>query len=1286
MKGQSLTGSLRETLALFDETSAPLTTPEVAERLDLGRRSTYERLERLVDAGRLETKKVGASARVWWQSTPTADADADARQSVTNADADADARDRSTVVASLVDAVEDHAIFTLDADGHVRTWNPGAERLKGYEADEIRGEHVSTFYTDEDRSAGVPAENLAAAAEHGAVEDEGWRVRADGSRFWANVTIYAISDDAGDVEGFAKVTRDLTERREYEQALAEDRNHLENVLDVSPIGIGIFDADGGNRRVNRRFSELLGASDETYELGDVPLQDADGDVIPYEERPAPRALATGEPVDDQRVCIEDETGERRWLSVDAEPLADDPESVVVTMTDVTQLEEQARRLERQRDSLEAELDDVFERVDDAFYALDEAMRFTHVSERAAELFEHEEADLLGRRIWEALSVAEDDPVRATFETAMETQNSTSFERYSEALSTWVSARVFPSESGLSVYLRDVTDRHEHRAELERYVGVVDAVDEPVYELDESGRFTFFNDAFRDLFGYDDELLGEHASMVMDDEDVAAAEAKIASLLSDPPGATVLLEFEVTARNGERVPVENHFSLLSDEDGRVRGTAGMLRDVSERQARERELQESERRYRTLVENYPGTAVALVDRDCRYVSFGGSLEGDVDVQGSELEGEALREVLPPHIAEVAVPRYEAALQGESAVSEETIDDRVYRFRFVPVRDDDGEVFAATAISQEITEQKEREHELEQRVQQQSVVTDLGQRALESDDLDALFEEAASLVAETLDNDYCKVLDLDADAEELLLRQGVGWNDGIVGEASVSAVEDKSQAAVTLDTRDPIIVENLAADDRINDPELLTSHDVRSGISTVIGTVREPWGILGTHDRSEKTFTEQDANFVQAVANILATAIDRHEQVRERRQQRQQLEALNHLNEVSRDVTSAVIEQSTRAEIARTVCERLAASDSYAFAWLGDVDPATDMMELTAEAGVEGYLDDLAISVDPDDERGQGPTGCAFRTGEIQITNDRDADGHHEAWRGDIERYGWRSSAAIPVVHEDTIYGVLNVYSERRDAFRDAERAVLEQLGEVVGHAIAATDRKRALLSDELVELQFRIEDLFGTYGLEGEGTGRISLNEMVPAGDGEFLVYGTATPDAVESVEALVEANSDWERVTFREGTEEVTTFELHVTDSPVLSALASIGGYVDGAVIEDGDLNMTVHLAPCVDARDVIDRIKAVYPSAELVRRMQFARSRTDRVDVQQHLASELTDRQRASLEAAYHSGFFEWPRDASGEDVASSLDVSPPTFHQHLRKAQKKVFDSLLGSTGEAAE
>jgi PAS domain S-box-containing protein len=145
----------------------------------------------------------------------------------------------------LVDAVADYAIYMLDPDGRITTWNTGAERIEGYRADDIIGRHVSCFFTAEDQAKGLPAAILASARTGGRVETEGWRVRKDGSRFWCNVLIQRVQDEHGQLVGFAKITRDVTERQASHQALVESERRFRLLIEgVIDYALYMLDASG----------------------------------------------------------------------------------------------------------------------------------------------------------------------------------------------------------------------------------------------------------------------------------------------------------------------------------------------------------------------------------------------------------------------------------------------------------------------------------------------------------------------------------------------------------------------------------------------------------------------------------------------------------------------------------------------------------------------------------------------------------------------------------------------------------------------------------------------------------------------------------------------------------------------------------------------------------------------------------------------------------------------------------------------------------------------------------
>ncbi|HXW54709.1 MAG TPA: PAS domain S-box protein [Candidatus Cybelea sp.] len=160
----------------------------------------------------------------------------------------------------LVEAVQDYAIFLLDPEGNVTSWNMGAERIKGYKAFEIIGQHFSRFYPEEDVRAAKPARELDIARREGRVEDEGWRVRKDGSKFWALVVITALRDRSGQVVGFAKVTRDFTERMKTQQQLEESQRRLQKSEEsLRQLSVRLLRTqDEERRRIARDLHDSLG--------------------------------------------------------------------------------------------------------------------------------------------------------------------------------------------------------------------------------------------------------------------------------------------------------------------------------------------------------------------------------------------------------------------------------------------------------------------------------------------------------------------------------------------------------------------------------------------------------------------------------------------------------------------------------------------------------------------------------------------------------------------------------------------------------------------------------------------------------------------------------------------------------------------------------------------------------------------------------------------------------------------------------------------------------------------
>ena len=169
-------------------------------------------------------------------------------------------RESEELMRLLIDSVRDYAIFILDPDGKVATWNLGARRIKGYEDEEIIGKHFSIFYPQEDVAAGKPEQGLELARKHGSTESEGWRVRKDGTRFWANVVITAVYDASGTLRGFAKITRDVTERMLAEEtrlAMLEQREKLMLAEDAKRRAEASYQAAQESNRAKDEFLMTL---------------------------------------------------------------------------------------------------------------------------------------------------------------------------------------------------------------------------------------------------------------------------------------------------------------------------------------------------------------------------------------------------------------------------------------------------------------------------------------------------------------------------------------------------------------------------------------------------------------------------------------------------------------------------------------------------------------------------------------------------------------------------------------------------------------------------------------------------------------------------------------------------------------------------------------------------------------------------------------------------------------------------------------------------------------------
>lgn len=256
--------------------------------------------------------------------------------------------------ALLVHSIKDYAVFLLDANGYVTSWNQGAENIKGYTADEIFGQHFSRFYTEDDRAAGRPQHALRAAAENGNFETEGWRVRKDGSLFWAHVVIDPVLDHQGKLIGFAKVVRDMSEKRRVQQALYESEQRFRLLVQgVHDYAIYMLDPAGYVTNWNSGAALIKGYTEE-----EIVGRHFSCFYTPEDQ-------ASGEPQRGLEAALKHNTfqtetwrvrkdGSRFWASVVIDPIYDEEGKLLgfaKVTRDVTERKLAQEKIDRQREAL-----------------------------------------------------------------------------------------------------------------------------------------------------------------------------------------------------------------------------------------------------------------------------------------------------------------------------------------------------------------------------------------------------------------------------------------------------------------------------------------------------------------------------------------------------------------------------------------------------------------------------------------------------------------------------------------------------------------------------------------------------------------------------------------------------------------------------------------------------------------------------------------------------------------------------------------------------------------------
>ncbi|MCX8150255.1 MAG: PAS domain S-box protein [Candidatus Bathyarchaeota archaeon] len=407
---------------------------------------------------------------------------------------------------------------------------------------------------------------------------------------------------------------------------------------------------------------------------------------------------------------------------------------------------------------------------------------------------------------------------------------------------------------------DITERKkiEENVKLSerRWATTLSSIGDAVIATDKEGKITFMNPVAESLTGWSNaEAESKPLSQVfhiINEETRKIVENPVARVLKEGTVVGLANHTLLINRHGKEIPISDSGAPIRDDTGKITGVILVFRDVTERRKIRKELESFAR--------FPLENTAPVLRL--------SNEGKV-LYANPASHKLLKvPLITGCLAPVQWSTYVAtALSSKEALTfEEKHGDRVFQFWVVPVVAE-GYI---NLYAVDITDLKKMEHQLATYGRLQAAVAELGQFALTQISEDEFLSKVVNVVAKALEVDFCKILELLPNKKALLLRAGFGWKEGLVGTATVSTGQN-SQAGYTLLSGSPVIVENLHTETRFSGPQLLFDHNVVSGLSVIIGNPANPYGVMGAHTTKLRHFNQDEVNFLQSVANLVANFIN-------------------------------------------------------------------------------------------------------------------------------------------------------------------------------------------------------------------------------------------------------------------------------------------------------------------------------------------------------------------------------------------------------------------------------
>ncbi|WP_302080271.1 bacterio-opsin activator domain-containing protein [Salinibaculum rarum] len=705
--------------------------------------------------------------------------------------------------------------------------------------------------------------------------------------------------------------------------------------------------------------------------------------------------------------------------------------------------------------------------------------------------------------------------------------------------------------------------------------------------------------------------------------------------------------------------------VEDEHGDLESVVVKGVDITDRVTLERDLRQSERLHRVTLNNMTDT-VLMTDEDGVYTYVCPNVHFIFGYTADEMYDQRTIDEL---LGEDLFDREELAANGILKNIECTATDKAGREHtlLVNVREVDIQDGTLLYSCRDITKRKQREEAL-------ATLQELARAFLYAGTHDEIAQQIVDDAASVLDLDASAVYLFDADTNELRPAAHSQAMRDLHGPLPRVHADGETLPGHGFISGSTLFFEDVHQADRLDN----RATDLRSASYIPLGD----HGVFVAGSDQVGAFDDVTRELADLLAATAEAALDRvtresqlRAQERQLQQQNEQLTTLNRINETIRSIDQAIVQAETRDEIDHTVCELLTSDDRFSFAWIGTVDPTTETLDPRAWAGKEqGYLDSQQFAVDVS---GTEPAGATAATGEVTIVTNVAADLREDSWRADALTRDFMSVLSIPLVYNDLTYGVLTVYADTRDAFDDTARAVLAELGETIAAALSAIERKNALLTTSMTRIEFEIDDpTFVLSRLARDAECTLSYQGGVQQTTDGRYVFVTVEDASVEAVETVAGGLAGIDDVRQISVDGDGGVLRLGLTQPFLALELADHGAIFREATADPTTTRLTIDVPDSIDVRTITQLVGETFADAKLQSKQTL--DQTAEHDIYAEFLADLTDRQLEVVQTAYYGGFFESPRDSTGEDIATMLDISPPAFYQHIRTVQRKLFTALF--------